>query len=281
LKIHIIGSGGYIGRNIFSFLKKESQVVCYSRKPESGDLFFELTRPDDFDFREIQSGDYVVFLAAVSSPDICENEFDYAYAINVIGTKEYIVRLIERKANVLFFSSDVVIGETKFSSDENCICNPVGKYARMKMEIEGAFAGDSHFKIFRLSYVFSRDNNFFHYLNQCTRENKTAEVFDGLKRNAIYLYDILESVKNLSIGFNDYNNAIFHLCGPELLSRKDIADYYRRIVAPCFKYNIVDPPCGFFDVRPNIIETRSLYLFNLLNRDTTTIECALKKEFNL
>jgi dTDP-4-dehydrorhamnose reductase len=283
LQIHLIGCDGYIGQKLLSFLKISMPITplyCYSPHPVGNEILLELKNPNGFDFNRLHSGDYIIFLAAISSPDICEKQFEYAYSINVTGTKKYIQLLLDRKANILFFSSDAVIGTTTDSSDENTTCNPIGHYAYMKREIEETFANESHFKVFRLSYVFSKEDKFTRYLYECDKEQKIADVFDALKRNVIYLNDILEAVQKLSDRFMDFNNTIFNLSGIELLSRKDLAELYQQVVNPYFKYQVVNPPKDFFKARPDIIETKSLYLSILLERNITPIYTAFSLEYN-
>jgi dTDP-4-dehydrorhamnose reductase len=263
-----------------SFFGTLNPVYCYSSHPVGQERFLELTEPKNFNFNNIHAGDYVIFLAAVSSPDICEKQFNYAYRTNVIGTKEYIRRFIYQGAHVLFFSSDAVLGATEGPCNEHSICNPFGVYGKMKREVEEIFNNFSNFKVFRLSYVFSAEDKFTSYLNQCNKERKIAEVYDALYRNVIYLYDILEAIKILGYRFNDFKNTIFHLSGPDLLSRKDIAEYYKKIISPEFQYRLVSPPNNFFNARPNIIETKSLYLFSLMGRTLIPIYDALSLEYN-
>ena len=132
----------------------------------------------------MEENDFVVFLAAISSPDVCEKQYDFARAINVTGTAEFIENCIARGANVLFFSSDVVNGGTlPCSVDETYVGTPIGKYGEMKREIEQRFNGNPHFKVFRLSYVYSRQDKFSRYLDDCAAKGVCAEVFDALYRS--------------------------------------------------------------------------------------------------
>jgi dTDP-4-dehydrorhamnose reductase len=277
--IHVIGAASFIGKRLLSYLKPPMMVLSYSHSPMLGMQTIELTKPDRFDYSKINQGDYIVFLAAISSPDFCETHFDTAYGVNVIGTKKYIKRFIEKGANVLFFSSDTVLGATIKSCDENSLCNPFGSYARMKWEIEDYFKNIQQFKAFRLSYVFSREDRFSRYLRQCDQEDKTAEVYNGLRRNVIYLNDVLDAIQKLRDRFLEFHNAIFHLSGLDLLSRLDLAMLYKQNVSPKFCYRVIDPPEGFFNSRPNTIETNSLYLPDLLGRNVLSISSAFLHEF--
>lgn len=280
MQTHIIGSDGYIGGKLLSRRGSGAAAHRYSPVPKAGEQLLELTKPDTLAFPLVQPGDFAVFLAAVSSPDVCEKQYDYAYSINVTGTFAAIQKLLERGANVLFFSSDVVVGPTKAPADETAPCRPFGAYARMKREIEEAFIGKAGFKVFRLSYVFSKDDKFSRYLRGCDEAKKPAEVFDALRRSVVYLEDILEAVERLGPRFGAFENPVFHLCGPRLLGRSDMAECYRQAVNPDFAYEIVQPPPGFFDARPNVIELASLYLPALLGRAPCDIRLAFEREYN-
>lgn len=277
---HIIGADGYIGTKLREYLPSDIAPICYDLKERNGIQPFNLLHPEMFDFSQIHSGDYVVFLAAISSPDICKNQYDYAYSINVTGTRKYLQRFSENGVKVLFFSSDVVYGATdKKPVTEEAICRPCGPYAEMKHEIETLFAGNPFVKVFRLSYVFSREDRFSMYLEKSVQNDCQAEVYDTLYRNVIYIQDIFDAVIALADNFDSFNNQVFNLSGPELLSRRDLAEKFRQNVASNLSYVITDPPVGFFDARPQVIATKSLYLNKLLKRTPTAIENAMKKEF--
>jgi dTDP-4-dehydrorhamnose reductase len=279
---HIVGADGYIGNNLLQRVPKGSSIIRYVQDIQKGDRLLELRNLNDQDFENIKEGDMVVMLAAISSPDVCEKQYDLAYQINVKGTGEFIRRSIDKKANVLFFSSDVVNGATTpVCVDENYKGTPFGKYGEMKREIEMRFMGEPHFKVFRLSYVYSRQDKFSRYMDGCAQKGETAEVFDALYRNVIYLEDIFEAIFCLQKTFLNWENTIFNLSGSELLSRKDLAILYKRNIMQDFQFTLIQPPEGFLDARPNIIATKSLYLEKLLGHAPTPIARAMKKEYGI
>ena len=149
-------------------------------------------------------------------------------------------------------------GTLPCSVDETYVGTPIGKYGEMKREIEQRFYGNPHFKVFRLSYVYSRQDKFSRYLDDCAGKGVCAEVFDALYRSVIYLEDIFEAIFRLSETFGEWENTIFNLSGPELLSRKDLAVLYVQNVAPSLRFVPIIPPEDFFRARPNIIATKSL-----------------------
>ena len=277
---HIIGANGYIGTRLIQYLPGTIKPCCYDIVQREGILPINLTNPEDFDYQQVREGDFILFLAAISRPDICKNQRDLAYAVNVEGTGAFLKHFSEIGAHVLFFSSDVVYGPTTLEKqNELSACKPFGPYAEMKREIELRFEKDPNIKVFRLSYVFSKEDRYTSYLAECARESRTAEVFASLYRSVIYINDIFDAVIALSERFEEFDNQIFSLSGPDVLSRKDIAQLFQENIQSDLKYKIVDPPEGFFEARPPIIATESLYLEKLLGRKPTTIKDAMIKEY--
>lgn len=279
MKWHIVGSDGYIAGKLLRRLNGQKGVVRYSMIQEQGDVLFNLLDLREDVFQAIQPGDFVVFLAAISSPDMCEKEYDRAFEINVTGTEEFLRACMERGANTLFLSSDVVNGPTQSVHNELSEVFPFGKYGQMKREIEKRFANEPQFKAFRLSYVFSAEDRFMKYLCQCAGEGKKAEVFRALYRNVVYIEDILDAMIALSRTYNQWDNMLFNLSGPELLCREDMARLFKRSIDASLQYDVCLPDDEFFRARPNTIATESLYLGRLLGRKPMTIEDAMKREF--
>lgn len=277
---HVIGSTGFIGRSLIKRIPPEVSYRCYARHSKAGEQQIDLLNFSSDSCSEIQAGDYVVLLAAVSSPDICQNQYEMAYAINVVGTKQLITECLHRDARVLFFSSDVVVGATDRPHDETMPVSPLGAYGKMKREIELEFADDPRVKVFRLSYVFSREDKFMKYLYQCAEAGEKADVFQALYRNVVYLGDVLDAVIALGKDFDIWENSIFHLSGPKLLCRADMAECFRRTIVPNLQYTTRVPDQSFFEARPNVIETRSLYLDHLLRRTPLALAEALRLEYN-
>lgn len=276
---HLIGSSGFIAARLRQRTIPES-YLRYARGSNDRDVELDLTKPDKWDISRIQRGDFVVFLAAVSSPDICARQPEEARRVNVIGTEQLIGKCLDLGAKVLFFSSDTVIGATDAPCDETALPHPFGEYAMMKREVERRFCGEAGFKVFRLSYVFSREDKFCKYLASCAEKGEKADVFDALYRNVVYVEDVIDAIFRLRETFDRWDNGIFHLSGPELLSRKDMAAIFCEVTGRTPDYSVSVPGPEFFQARPNRIETTSRYLKQLLGREPTRFADAAAIEFN-
>lgn len=268
----IIGKNGFIAKNLLS---RKSYPCTSSSHDDQQCIYLDLRCPEKFDYSSIDEKTKIIFLAAISSPDECNNAYEESYKINVIGTKYFISKALEIGAKVLFFSSDVVYGNTENIVNENSLTNPFGNYAKMKDEVEKAFENESNFKIFRLSYVLSREDKYLSYLQNCINKNEVAEVFHPFNRKVIYINDLLEAIENILERWDEFDNQKFNLCGEDEISRKDIADFYNEATADTLNYRIIEPDEKFWLARPKDIHISSLYLEKLLGRKPTKIKDAI------
>lgn len=275
----IIGLNSFIGKQ---FLKKGEEYFFTSSSSEqsSQTIYLDLKKAGEFDYSVIDKDTYIVFLAAISSPDECNNNYKESYKINVEGTKYFIQNAIEKDAKVLFFSSDVVYGNTQDRVDENSPTNPFGNYAKMKDEVEKFFINEKNFKVFRLSYVLSKEDKYLSYLKNCVEKNEEAEVFHPFNRKVIYIEDLVESIENVLVKWKEFDNQKFNICGDENISRKDIADFYNESIGNRLKYKIIEPNDNFWEARPKDINITSIYLQKLLGKKPTVIKDAINKIIN-
>jgi len=267
----VIGKNGLIAGEL---IRRGGYVFTSSSKEEEG-YYLDLSAPESFDYQKINSETKVVFLAAISSPDKCKNDFEDSYKINVTGTKYFIQKVLEKGGKVLFFSSDVIYGNTIEPVNEDSSTHPLGEYAKMKDEVEKAFVGEENFKVFRLSYVLSRGDKYLKYLQNCAEENKTAEVFHPFYRKIVFIEDVLDAIEAILRRWDEFSSQKFNICGNENVSRKDIANYYNEAVGNILKYVLIEPDETFWTARPKEIELVSLYLEQLLGREPIKIREAV------
>lgn len=274
-KVFITGADGYIGSRLAQELSDKYRIIRILQYGENARLSLDLEKPEKFQFDQIEEGSYVIHLAAVSSPDKCSKEYDRSRQINVTGTSYFIEECLKRGSRVLFFSSDVVYGASDFEGekyfDENSSCNPLGEYSYMKREVEKSFLGKDGFKVFRLSYVYSKNDKFILYLRSCCEKGEVADIFHPFSRNVVYIEDIIAAVKNLIDKWESTKESVFNLVGPETISRKKMAELYKREVDPRLQVKVTEPEESFFKNRPKTIRVRSLFLNKLLERPPTEL----------
>lgn len=279
MALFIAGARGYVGKPLMK--AATAAGVGYGTSSTGGDeyLKLQLENPEEFDYEIINSGDVVLITSAISSPDVCASDYNYAKRVNVIGTSKFVENILLRNARVIFFSSDAVYGSQTSPFDEKCKCSHVGEYAQMKHEVEMKFYNSPLFKSIRLSYVFSKNDKYTKYLSSCVKNSNVAEVFDPFFRSVIYLDDVITGAINLALHWDDFPEGVINFGGPEVLSKVDIVRAFKELVYPELKFDIVTPSPDFFKNRPENISMSSPILSRLLGRPATCLHEAILKEF--
>jgi len=278
--VFIVGKNSFIAKRISAEKLSNFDNIIYTSSTSSGDaLVLNLETPEKFNYQLINKNDIVLLFASISSPDVCQKKPDLAYNINVTGTVRFIDSALRRNARIIFFSSDTVYGEAEAAVDENSSANPIGAYAVMKYSVEKEFLNERNFKVFRLSYVYSRDDKYTSYLKKCTENNTIAEIYHPIFRNVIFIDDVVDATVLLVFRWEEFKNQLFNICGPHLLSRLDIANLYKDQVDPTLQMKVVKPDRDYYSARPKTIQMKSLYLENLLGRKPAPIVEAIKLEF--
>ena len=147
MAIWIVGSGGFVGNHLAKKLQQNDiQFHTASRDGTNADVKLDLL--DNLTFRnlEVSESDFVILLAGISSPEFCQENYEAAYDVNVLGTSSFINYILRKGSKVLFASSDTVYGNQEYPIDENHPCVPSGKYGEMKHKVETAFLNDPNFK---------------------------------------------------------------------------------------------------------------------------------------
>lgn len=279
MKIIVAGATGYIGARLRESLSKDFEVVGTSSSGQPDLVRLDLRAAGDFDYSLMDTGDVIVITAAISAPDVCASQYDYAYLVNVTGTGEFVERAIQRGCRVLFFSSDTVYGGSEDPLTEASACHPVGEYGIMKHDLEKRFLGHPSFKTLRLSYVFSREDKFSKYLVHCAKTDAEADIFHPFYRSAIYRDDVIAGVSSLARDWDRFDYPIVNFGGPEMVSRKMIADSLKASVLPTLQYGITEPGPDFFRNRPRYINMRSVLLPTIIGDATHTLKQAIVADY--
>lgn len=275
MKIAIVGSSGYIAKHLmkaFTAQLKDCEIVKIDMTDDA-DLKLQLTAPEKFDYDKLVGVDFVIFTAAISGPDMCANEFDKCWDINVTGTSYFIREAIKRNVKVLFFSSDAAFGDIPgHIYDEESETQAYTAYGKMKKAIEDEFKTSELFKCIRLSYVVSENDKFISYCLGCIRKGETADIFHPFYRNCITVSDVIKAILWLMRNWTDFDSFVLNLTGTELVSRVRMADEMNRYFGNKLKYVVSQPAENFFKNRPQVTQMKSKYLYalNIIENKTFT-----------
>lgn len=266
MKIALVGSSGYISSFIIESLGRDNKILRLDRQGDV-DFSIDLENASKFDYDILNDIEFVIFPAAISSPDLCEKEFDMCWRINVEGTSYFINEAIKRGCKVLFFSSDAVFGDypdVVFDEESETMASTA--YGKMKKAIEDRFKNNVNFKAIRLSYVVSMEDKFSKYVLNCSKKGETCRIYDPFVRNCITISDVLTCIEYLINNWEKYPHKFLNVAGRELVSREDIVKALKEILGLNLKYEIVYPGDDFYNCRPKIAKMKSRYLkeYNIL-----------------
>ena len=269
-KIGVVGNTGYIAKALIKQLQIENFDIIKIGRSADFDVFLDLSNVESFNYNIISELDFVIFTAAISSPDVCSKEYDIAWNVNVRGTKEIISNFLKLGIRVLFLSSDAVYGKNeKNIYTEESETRPFTPYGKMKKEIEDSFKENVLFKSIRLSSVVSSTDKFTKYCIESYKNKKVIEVFHPFYRSCIVLEDVLQIFSWLIRNWNIFEPRIINACGDELISRVRIVDEINRYLNNSLNYTITIPEETFFKNRSRITQMKSLYLqsYKILSED--------------
>lgn len=261
LKVALVGCTGYIAgflvRKLMA-MKEVENIVKIGRTEEN---VLDLYQPMLFNYDILSNVDSVIFTAAVSSPDICEKDYDNCWKVNVEGTKFFIEQALKRKCKVIFLSSDAVYGNNPgMVFSEKSETKPNTAYGRMKKTIEDTFSDNKNFKALRLAYVVSMKDKFVNYCLKCREKDMIAEIFHPFYRNCILISDVEDIVCNLLCDWTHYPFTFLNVAGEELVSRVRIIDEMNIYLNTKIQYKIIEPSQDFFLNRPMITQMKSIYI---------------------
>lgn len=287
MNIGIVGSTGYIAQFLIEYFEGCDNIdkVVKVDRSNMADAHLDLQCSEKFDFEALNEISYLIFTAAISGPDMCADEYERCWNINVIGTKKIISEAIKRNIRVLFFSSDAVFGNIDgYIYNEQSETNAKTPYGLMKKAIEDEFKHYDCFKAIRLSYVASSKDRFVSYCLSCIEKGEVADVYHPFYRNCIVVSDVVKVVDWMINNWERLPSFVLNVAGTELVSRVRIADEINRIKDGKLKYTVSVPNGNFYKNRPKITQMESLYLYdmNILKREsfTTKIQREMEKNKN-
>ena len=160
--------------------------------------------------------------AGATDVERCESDPDWAAAANHLGP----LALARAAKNIpfAFFSTDYVFDGAAGPYDEDAHANPLSVYGRSKLEGEQAIlAAHPNALILRTTGVYGPDpqgKNFLYALRRLLTEGKTMRVPTDQLATPTHVDDLASaSIALMQRG----HTGIFHIAGPEFLSRYDFA----------------------------------------------------------
>ncbi|MBI2631763.1 SDR family oxidoreductase [Candidatus Pacearchaeota archaeon] len=221
MKILITGSAGFVGKNLFNYLKKEHEVYGISRRAgETTTHQCDITKRDDLmQVLNLINPDLIVHSAALTFVDYCQEHKDETWTTNVDGTLNLVKWSFLNKKKIIYISTDYVYAGEKGNYSEESETKPVNIYGETKLAAEKIISILPNFLILRPTVIFGYDpggSNFFMQLLRLKEKKELKKIVDDQISNPIDVLVLCEYIK-LSIEKNI--SGVFNATGPETVDR--------------------------------------------------------------
>ena len=193
MKVLVIGKDGQLGSELVKLIHDSRGT---SRKGNSG-IFLDLRNSSAIeDLIMKQMPDVVINAAAQTDVDGCENNRDYAYAINAKAVRNIARACSVTGSYLIHVSTDYVFDGEKGSYNEEDVPNPINYYGISKAIGEAYALSYDDSLVIRTSGVYGIKMNFPLYVAKTLRENGTVNCIDSFY-SPIHATMLAEAIKEL------------------------------------------------------------------------------------
>ncbi len=282
MKILLTGGSGFLGWNFCKALRFKHEITALYLQHE---LFLEKcqfqkvdirNRDDVFEIVKKVQPESVVHTAAITSVQLCEQDRELAYSVNVEGTRNVLEASAEVGAKFIYISTDLVYSGDGSFFTEDTPPDPKSYYAQTKLEAEEVVKTYDNYIILRLALMYGWGNvftnSFSDWLHTELRAKRKVKVFVDQFRSPIYAVDAVMAIDELIS--KDIRNEIFNLGGSERISRYDFAlkfadvfGYPQDLIVPVPMDSVKTYLARAKDCSLNIDKIQSVLSFKLKNVD--------------
>ena len=229
MKILITGVNGLVGNSLYKLLEESDHIVYSSSRNIEGLAKYkvDITNKNEVDsFFESEKPDLVINSAAMADVDLCEEERELCWKVNVEGVQNLVDMCNRYGSHLTHISTDYIFDGKKESGIylENDKHNPQGYYAESKLEGERIILDSniSH-SILRTILVYGLHNkpNIITFLKSYLEEGKSVNLVSDQVRMPTFVDDLSRACISAS---EKKARGVFHICGPEQMSYLDIGN---------------------------------------------------------
>lgn len=164
----------------------------------------------------------VIHTAAIADPDLCEQEPERAFEVNVVATRNLVQVAQELGISVAYISTDAVFdGTLQRPLTETDSTHPISVYGKTKLLAESAVAAMDRSWIFRVSVLFGPGKeNFVEKGLRLLRMGQTYRVAADQIGSATYTVDAAAKILEV---MTSGHSGLFHLSNSGSCSRWELA----------------------------------------------------------
>lgn len=229
--VAIIGGSGLVGgylTRIFKGAQTYKKVVPTTHSIQKKGFYpLDMTqsaRMEEFFLNH--RPDVVIFAAAMTHVDRCEEERELCLRSNVEAVKDTVrfLKTLGKPFQLVFFSTEYIFDGEKGPYRENDPANPLSVYGMSKWRAEELIRGEvEDYLIVRVTGVFGLEEsgkNFFYTLGRHIAQKKTVKVPSDQMSTPTYAGFIARAVHSL---VESGKRGTFHVAASTRISRADFA----------------------------------------------------------
>lgn len=220
LRLLILGATGRLGQTLAKLYAPRYELLTPTRKE------LDLGQPESVRASlEKLAFDVVINTAALTSPDVCEDDFELAEKVNAKSPEVFAEICAERNARFIHFSTDYVFaGNGCVFLNESAPAQPVNAYGRSKRAGEIAIlAKNPHALVARVSWLFGPGGGGLpDSVLSRVRENQPLGFIEDKWSVPTNTVDIAEWTERLLTDLS-HVSGLLHLCNTGVATWRDYA----------------------------------------------------------
>ncbi len=227
----VFGANGYIGSYLYRRMKEDGKHVIGTRHNETGSrdyLKFDILKDDVSNIIEdVQDEEKTAIICiAQSNINVCYENYNLSYMINVVKTKELISKLAENRFHIIFFSTDNVFDGKSGAYQESSMTNAINKYGMMKAEMENYLLDkEPEVCILRISKVVGSGMDAKNILFEFDEKAQKGGVrcIRGNRISFVAIEDIYQACLIVS---QKKMHGLYNITGDKAFSRAELAEKF-------------------------------------------------------
>ncbi len=238
MRLLVTGISGFLGWNLAREAVGRAEVEVFassgSHDPPEGVLSRQVDLESPRSIHEVltwSQPDAIIHAAAMSRPADCDRLPGHARQINEHAVETIIRTIDPARTSFLLCSTDLVFDGLEAPYEESAEPKPHGIYALTKRAAEMAvlsFAGNG--AVVRLSLLYGQgpanSPSFLGWLDRGLRSGQPLDMFSDEIRTPLSGEEAARALLDLAMNRAD---GVFHLGGPQRISRYDFAHMYARV----------------------------------------------------
>jgi dTDP-4-dehydrorhamnose reductase len=229
MKILITGVNGLVGNSLYRLLQDSDHKLFFSSRNLEGLANYKVDITDKVEvnsFFKSERPDVVINSAAMANVDMCEEEQDPCWKVNVEGVQNLVEACDQYSTHLTHISTDYIFDGKKKSGiyNEDDLPNPQSYYSKSKLAGEEVISRSQiSYSILRtiLVYGIHKNANIVTFVKNSLEANKTVNLVSDQVRMPTFVDDLSKACIKAS---EKKAAGVFHICGPEQMSYLDIGN---------------------------------------------------------